>query len=60
MNMKLFLTALTLYVLYMLAVEEVCTLHRRGFLVVTMSRFLTICPTESLLSVLIQGFEIAQ
>ena len=38
MNMKLFLTALTLCVLHMSAVEEVCTLHRRDLVVVTMSR----------------------
>ena len=58
MNMKLFLTALTLCVLYMSAIEEVCALHRRGLLVVTMSRFLTICPTESLLLILIQGLKL--
>ena len=58
MNMKLFLTALTLCVLYMVAVEEMCTLHRRGLLIVTMSRFLTICPTESLLLMLIQGLKL--
>ena len=58
MNMKLFLTALTLRVLYMSVVEDMCTLHRQGLLVVTMSHFMTICPSESLLLVLIQGLKL--
>lgn len=32
-------------------VDEVCTLHRRGLVVVTASCFLTICASESLLLV---------
>ena len=56
--MKLFLTALTLCVLYISAVEEVCTLYRRGLLLVTMSRFLTIYLTEFLLLILIQGLKL--
>ena len=49
MNVKLFLTALTLCVLYTSAVEEVCTLRRRDLLVVTMSQYKPTakprCPT---------------
>ena len=55
--MKLYTIALRSMDLFIFvySVEEVCSLHRRNFLVVGASCFLIICATESLVLVLING-----
>ena len=55
--MKLYTIALTPMdpLLFVYSVEETCSLHRRDLLVVGASCCLTICATESLVLVLING-----
>ena len=53
--MKLYMIPGAHVAIFVYAVKEVCTLHRRGLLVVASSYFLTISPTESLLLIFIEG-----